>query len=57
MNGKGLDFPSRMAVSNDNGASFRKLGTIITGSLPKDVKGRSDQGCGDLCAVGRSRRS
>ena len=41
-----------LAVSNDNGTSFRKLGPIIKSSLPKDVKGRSDQGCGDMCAVG-----
>jgi len=40
-----------LAVSNNNGTSFRKLGPIIKGSLPKDVKGRSDQGCGDLCAA------
>jgi hypothetical protein len=40
-----------MAVSKDNGASFRKLGPVITGSLPKDLKGRPDQGCGDLCVV------
>jgi hypothetical protein len=40
-----------LAVSNNNGTSFRKLGPIIKGSVPKDVKGRSDQGCGDLCAT------
>lgn len=40
-----------LAASNDNGASFRKLGPVITGSRPKDLKGRSDQGCGDMCVV------
>ena len=40
-----------LAVSNNNGTSFRKLGPVIRGSLPKDVKGRSDQGCGDLCVA------
>jgi hypothetical protein len=40
-----------LAVSNNNGTSFRKLGPVITGSRPKDVNGRSDQGCGDLCVV------
>jgi len=40
-----------LAVSKDDGASFRKLGPVITGSLPKDLKGRADQGCGDLCVV------
>ena len=40
-----------LAASKNNGASFRKLGPVITGSLAKDVKGRSDQGCGDLCVV------
>jgi hypothetical protein len=40
-----------LAVSKDDGASFRKLGSVITGSLPKDLKGRADQGCGDLCVV------
>lgn len=39
------------AASKDNGASFRKLGPVITASRPKDVKGRADQGCGDLCVV------
>ena len=41
-----------LAVSTDNGTTFRKLGPIIKSSLPKDVKGRSDQGCGDMCVVG-----
>jgi hypothetical protein len=40
-----------LAVSHDNGTSFRKLGPIIKSHQPKDVKGRSDQGCGDLCAA------
>ena len=40
-----------LAVSTDNGATFRKLGPLIKSSVPKDVKGRSDQGCGDMCAV------
>jgi hypothetical protein len=40
-----------LAVSNDDGASFQKLGPVITGSRPKDAKGRSDQGCGDLCVA------
>ena len=40
-----------LATSKDNGASFRKLGPVITGSQPKDLKGRADQGCGDLCVV------
>jgi hypothetical protein len=39
------------AVSRDGGASFEKLGPSITNSRPKDVQGRADQGCGDLCAV------
>ena len=41
-----------LAVSADNGTIFHKLGPIITSSLPKNVKGGSDQGCGDMCAVG-----
>jgi hypothetical protein len=43
-----------LAVSTDNGTSFRKMGPVITGSLPKDLKGRADQGCGDLCVVADS---
>jgi len=39
------------AISKDNGASFEKLGPVVTGALPKDLKGRADQGCGDLCIV------
>ncbi len=40
-----------LAVSNDNGTTFRKLGPVIKSSLPKNVKGGSDQGCGDMCVV------
>jgi hypothetical protein len=40
-----------LAMSKDDGASFRKLGPVITASRPKDVRGRSDQGCGDFCVV------
>ncbi len=40
-----------LAVSKDDGASFRKAGPVITGSLPKDLKGRADQGCGETCIL------
>jgi hypothetical protein len=40
-----------LAVSGDQGASFDKRGPIITSSLPKDLKGRPDQGCGDCCVT------
>lgn len=40
-----------LAVSEDDGASFRKIGPVVTSAIAKDVKGRSDQGCGDLCVV------
>ena len=43
-----------LAVSKDNGASFRKLGPVVSGSRPKDLKGRADQGCGELCVVAES---
>ncbi len=33
-----------LAVSNDNGTTFRKLGPVIKSSLPKNVKGGSDLG-------------
>jgi hypothetical protein len=45
-----------LAVSNNNGTSFRKLGPIIKSSLPKNVKGGSDQGCGDMCVVNSADR-
>ena len=41
------------AVSRDGGASFEKLGPVITSSRPKDVQGRADQGCGDLWPLPR----
>ncbi len=40
-----------LAVSKDNGASFRKMGPVITASLAKDVNGRADQGCGEMSIV------
>jgi hypothetical protein len=40
-----------LAVSNDDGASFHKRGPVVTGRFPKDLHGRADQGCGDLCVV------
>lgn len=40
-----------LAVSKDDGASFRKLGPVVTSARPKNVHGRADQGCGDLCVV------
>lgn len=40
-----------LAVSNDNGTTFRKIGPVIKSSLPKNVKGGSDQGCGDMSVV------
>ncbi len=36
-----------LAVSRDAGLTFEKLGPVLTGSLPKDVNGRSDQGVGE----------
>jgi hypothetical protein len=39
-----------LAVSKDNGASFHKLGPALTSSRPK-VKGRADQGCGEMCVL------
>lgn len=37
-----------LAVSEDDGVSFQKLGPVICGSLPKDFEGRGDQGCGEV---------
>ena len=37
-----------LAVSHDRGLTFRKIGPVITGQLPKDLGARSDQGVGDL---------
>jgi hypothetical protein len=36
-----------LATSADGGATFSKVGQIITGSLPKGANGRLDQGCGE----------
>jgi lysophospholipase L1-like esterase len=40
-----------LAVSHDDGASFHKRGPVIIGAQTKNVKGRPDQGAGDLCVV------
>jgi hypothetical protein len=40
-----------LAVSENDGATFRKLGPVIRGSLPKDSQGRGDQGCGEAGVV------
>jgi hypothetical protein len=37
-----------LAVTQDSGRTFRKLGPVITGQLPKDLAARPDQGAGDL---------
>lgn len=36
-----------LAVSSDDGATFEKRGPILSGQLPKDPKGRGDQGVGE----------
>ncbi len=36
-----------LAMSGDDGATFRKAGRIVTGHLPKNPEGRPDQGCGE----------
>jgi len=41
-----------LAISDDQGNSFRKAGRILTGSLPKNEDGRPDQGCGEPSLVG-----
>ncbi len=38
-----------MAVSDDGGRSFTKLGPAITSAQVKDPKEMPDQGCGELC--------
>jgi len=40
-----------LAVSQDEGASFRKIGPVITSARAKDVNGRADQGCGEPCVT------
>ncbi len=40
-----------LAVSDDDGATFRKVGPVLTGSLPKAPDGRGDQGVGEVCAL------
>jgi len=40
-----------LAVSRDSGLSFEKLGPVLTGSLPKDTGGRTDQGVGEGAIV------
>jgi len=38
-----------LAVSEDDGVTFRKLGPILTSSRPKNPHGPPDQGVGELC--------
>ena len=40
-----------LAVSTDRGKSFRKLGVVLTSSVGKDLKGRADQGVGELSVL------
>jgi hypothetical protein len=40
-----------MAVSADDGTSFRKAGRVLSGHTPKDPKGSPDQGVGEPCVV------
>jgi hypothetical protein len=37
-----------IALSKDDGLSFKKLGAVLTGRLPKDTGGRADQGIGEV---------
>jgi hypothetical protein len=36
-----------LAISADQGSTFRKAGRILTGHQPKNAAGRPDQGCGE----------
>lgn len=38
-----------LAVSEDNGESFEKLGPVLTSAQTKGLSGRPDQGCGEAC--------
>lgn len=40
-----------LAISGDQGSTFRKAGRILTGHQPKDGGGRPDQGCGEPSLV------
>ncbi len=40
-----------LAVSDDDGKSFRKLGAVLTSSVAKNLKGRADQGVGELSVL------
>lgn len=40
-----------LAVSRDDGATFTKMGPVITSHLPKNPEGTRDQGCGEVCIV------
>jgi hypothetical protein len=40
-----------LAISRDNGATFRKVGPILTSSRPKDLRGHPDQGVGEPCVT------
>jgi len=40
-----------LAVSDDDGVTFSRRGPVISGCLPKDPKGRGDQGCGEVCVL------
>ena len=40
-----------LARSTDRGSTFERLGPVLTSCLPKDPKGRADQGVGELTVV------
>jgi hypothetical protein len=40
-----------LAISGDQGMTFRKAGRIVTGHRPKNPEGRPDQGCGEPSLV------
>jgi hypothetical protein len=40
-----------LAISEDEGRTFRKAGRILTGQYPKNAEGRPDQGCGEPSLV------
>ena len=40
-----------LAISGDEGSTFRKAGRILAGHQPKNAQGRPDQGCGEPSLV------